>query len=138
MPLLYHPKESVTKVSFAMNGVSLIPLKHAEQPKSFLYSKNYHTLLKNKSMMIPTNFKEQPPKSAPEKQKPPIMSVCITFPHQQLNSISSYIVNSGAERGSLGFSVANPLKALKSNLYHCIGMFFSLPFRCSAACSSRI
>lgn len=46
-----------------------------EESGAKLYSKNFYTILKNKSMSIPTNFIEDISRRAPEKPKPPALSV---------------------------------------------------------------
>lgn len=78
MPQLYPTKTPSKKVNFASDGTSDIPRLVEENPTNFLHSRYFHANIKEKSRLsLPPNFKskEEFAKTAPEKQKPPIMSV---------------------------------------------------------------
>ena len=85
MPQLYPTKTPSKKVNFVSDGPSDIPRLVEDNPTDFLHSRYFHANIKEKSRLsLPPNFKskEEFAKTAPEKQKPPTMSVsyCNTVP----------------------------------------------------------
>lgn len=75
MPQLYPLKLQTQGLNFVANGVSNIPQKNEVEEKAKLFSKHYYTKLKNKTMTIPSYYKEDITRPPPEKQKLPVMSV---------------------------------------------------------------
>lgn len=84
MPQLYPLKVLSEGHNFAANGVSSMPAENAINEKSKLYSKNFFTKLKNKTMSIPSEHKEDIMRPSPEKQKLPVMSVGLTYSFEML------------------------------------------------------
>lgn len=75
MPQLYPLKVEQKGHNFVANGVSDIPLKLPVDEKNKLFSKNYYAKLKNKTMSIPVDYKEDIMRRSPEKPKLPFVSV---------------------------------------------------------------
>ena len=75
MPQLYPFKVEQKGHNFVANGVSDIPLKLEVDEKNKLFSKNYYAKLRNKTMSIPVDYKEDIMRRSPEKPKLPLVMV---------------------------------------------------------------